>query len=514
MDKSATTETARRQFTLFDAVYVGVLVATFLYIAHPSLAGGFQPDELTSMYLYWSTGAIKSLWNSICFWQGMGRPAGALYYLPLYHLFWLNPKPYHIVQIAILGGSIPIVYCLARLLSSSSAVAFLAVLVLYCHAQLANLVYLGSYIYDVLCGFFYFAALTYYVRIREKDFPLRPIQLLGFLVLYVCALNSKEMAVTLPLIVLTYEALRCPRLSNWKDFLGRNWRFLVPSFIAGLLTVPYVYSKTMSTYALARVGGYRPAYSWDRFLMNNASFVGELLEPYRVANGLLRVFPKAVIALWATVFIYALLRRDRTLQLMTFWVIIVPLPLAFIPIRGGACLYLVLFGWTMIFGQLASDVINLSSKCLTLLGRRSRRNSLPNRRATPDRFSAPMVRAAVVVLLGLVLAILMQVENRRSGRIRLLVQSGQKVVHVIHALSALDLHPAPGSMILLRQSSLFPNAWHTLFIAALVWNDHALHISVEGASDIGEPEMAKMNYVISLSESKATLEHVTERSRL
>ena len=77
--------------------------------------------------------------------------------------------------------------------------------------KLANLVFVGSFIYDVLCGFFYFAALTYYIHIREKEVYLRPLQLFGFLVLYVCALNCKEMAVTLPVIVLIYELLKCPR---------------------------------------------------------------------------------------------------------------------------------------------------------------------------------------------------------------------------------------------------------------------------------------------------------------
>src|SRR6266478_8647244 len=103
------------------------------------------------------------------------------------------------------------VYYLARLLACSRSVAFLAVLALCYHAQLADLVFIGSFIYDVLCGFFYFAALTYYIHIREKGRSLRSTEFAAFLALYICALNSKEMAVTLPVIVLIYEALRRPR---------------------------------------------------------------------------------------------------------------------------------------------------------------------------------------------------------------------------------------------------------------------------------------------------------------
>ena len=51
------------------------------------------------------------------------------------------------------------------------------------------------------------------------------------------------------------------------------------------------------------------------------------------------------------------------LQLMAFWIVIVPLPLAFIvPMRGDAPLYLLLFGWAMIFAKIAFDLITLISK--------------------------------------------------------------------------------------------------------------------------------------------------------
>jgi len=111
-----------------DVLCVLVLIAYFLHFAVPSLAGGFNDDEMMNIYGYWRLGALKSLWANICFWKGIGRPAGALYYLPLYHFFSLNPQPYRVVQVSILAASIPMVYYLARLLASCRLVAFLAVL--------------------------------------------------------------------------------------------------------------------------------------------------------------------------------------------------------------------------------------------------------------------------------------------------------------------------------------------------------------------------------------------------
>ena len=127
--KGAETERAYRH-TMLDAICVAVLIAYFLHFAFPALRGGFQADEMMNMGIYWRAGALKSLLANVLFWTTFYRPGGALYYLPLYHFFALDPRPYRIVQISILAVSIPMIYYLSRRLSSSRSVAFLAVLAL------------------------------------------------------------------------------------------------------------------------------------------------------------------------------------------------------------------------------------------------------------------------------------------------------------------------------------------------------------------------------------------------
>src|SRR6266550_6324701 len=234
----------------FDVIGVTVLIAYFLHFALPALSGGFREDEMMNLGICWCAGALKSLLANIIFWKlflcpgdalyylplYLYRPGGAVYYLPLYHFFGLDPLPYRIAQISILVLSIPIAYYLARLLASSRSVAFLAVLAFCYHPYVANLVFVGAFIYDVLCGFFYLAALTYYVHFREQNICLRPVQLLIFLALYVLALDSKEMAVTLPAIVLIYEVLKSPRWASWNAFLSWSWRCLALSLMGGAVT--------------------------------------------------------------------------------------------------------------------------------------------------------------------------------------------------------------------------------------------------------------------------------------
>ena len=518
---------------VIDVVCVIAIVAYFLHFALPSLAGGFNEDEMMNMHGYWRPGALKSLWANIFFWKGISRPAisrpaGALYYLPLYHFFSLNPQPYRIVQISILTASIPIVYYLARLLASSRSVAFLAVLALSYHVELANLVFIGSFIYDVLCGLFYFAALTYYIHIREREIALRPMQLLGFLALYICALNSKEMAVTLPLIVLIYEVLKCPRFGEWKQFARHNWRFAVPALIAGLLTVPYIYGKTQGSKPLARLTAYRPSYSWHTFTTSNAHFIDEVFylsgsKTYHMTGGML-------LAVWAAVFLYAFLRRNRMLQLMAFWVVITPLPLAFIPLRGGACLYILLFGWAMIFAKLVSDLIGLILKSGTFLGQGVGTGATTgaiigaaatNRvrgaaigaavGAAMSKMSPPIFRVFATILAASALAIFTQWKNQRFDHISTMLGIGQKTLHVIQAFRSLDLHPAPGSMILLRpENRFYQNGYYPAFVASLVWNDHSLLTIVAGQGQLTEQQIAKMHYIISLTEFQAKLVRAPE----
>ncbi len=494
-----------------------ILVLYFLHFALPSLAGGFNEDEMMNMYVYWFSGAFKSLWANVCFWTGSGRPGGALYYLPIYHFFSLNPQPYRIVQISILTASIPMLYYLARLLASSRSVAFLGVLAFCYHAQLADLVFIGSFIYDVLCGFFYFAALTYYIHIREKGRSLRSTEFAAFLALYIFALNCKEMAVTLPLIVLIYEALRRPRFGEWQQFVHRNWRFAVPALIAVLLTVPYVYGKTQGSNALARVTGYTPDYSWHRFTTSNAHFVNELF--YLVPNHVMT--QGMLLVLWAAIFVYAFSRRDRMLELMAFWVVITPLPLAFIPLRGGACLYILLFGWAMIFAKLVSDLIRLLSESPISVSQGVGagattgtviEGAATNRRgaiigAAAGKMWPQIFRMFATILVASVLAIFTQWENQRFGSVPAsLLSIGQKASHVIQAFHSLDLHPAPGSMILLKpENRFYQNRYYPVFVASLVWNDHSLRIYVATENQVTEQQIAKMDYIISLTEFQAKL---------
>jgi hypothetical protein len=518
-----TTPARAYRCTRVDAICVLLLIAYFLHFALPARQGGFREDEMLNLWAYWYVGPVQSLFALTKFWTSYYRPGGALYYLPLYHFFGLNPFPYRIVQISILALSVPIAYSLARLLASSRSVAFLAILAFCYHPYVADLVFIGAFIYDVLCGLFYLAALTYYVHIREKGACLRPLQLALFLVLYICALDSKEMAVTLPVIILIYELLKSSRWPSWNAVLSCSWRDAVPALIGGAITAFYVYSKIGGIRSTTGSNAYRPLYSWHNFVTSNARFVGELLY---APEG---ITPTALLLLWAAVCIYAFLRRDRMLRLMAFWIVIVPLPIAFIlPIRRGGCLYLLLFGWSMICARASCDLIAFMANAFVAHGQRigiyrTSKTTLQGAAAgtvaggalvagASTATSSWTVRVVLLSALAVSFALFTDWENRRLATVQHLLGIGQKVSQVITAFDSLNLRPAAHSTVLLKPNEqLFQNKWHPLFIASLVWNDHSLQIWIDKVSKITPQQMEGADYIISLTEFDAKVIRSPER---
>jgi hypothetical protein len=497
--------------TVLDGMCLAILIAYFLHFALPALRGGFREDEMMNMGICWRAGPLKSLLANVMFWKVFDvpggalynlplylyRPGGAFYYLPLYHFFKLDPLAYRVVQVSILAASIPLVYYLSRRLASSRSVAFFAVLLLCYHPRLTGLIFVGAFIYDVLCGLFYFAALAYYIHVRETRGSLRPLQLFGFLGLYICALNCKEMAVTLPVMVLIYEVLESTRWTDWNAFLRWARAYAAPSLIAGTLTALYIYGKTHGSGSLASLDPYQPRYSWHDFMVSNTSFVGELLFTGHA------ITPLTVLGLWLGVFAYAFTRRNRLLQLMAFWIVIVPLPLAFIvPVRGDAPLYLLLFGWAMIVATIVFDLISLISKlCLAVSNRIAAARGATSADAS-TKVSLQIVRITALLLVAFGIATFTQRENQRLQMPWRNV--GTKTAHVIQAFQSLNLRPLHGSrVLLLLKDNVFHNKWNVFFIASLIWNDHSLRIWVENPTELTPEQQANADYILSISEVDA-----------
>jgi len=124
----------------------------------------------------------------------------------------------------------------------------------------------------------------------------------------------------------------------------------------------------------------------------------------------------------------------------------------------------------------------------------------------PGKTAARALRIALVSVLAVSFALFLDWENRRLRIVPNLLGVGEKVSHVIAAFDSLDLRPAPKSTVLLKpDEQLFQNKWHPLFIASLVWNDRSLQIWIDKLSKVTPEQLAKVDYIISLTEFKATV---------
>ena len=94
------------------------------------------------------------------------------------------------------------------------------------------------------------------------------------------------------------------------------------------------------------------------------------------------------------------------------------------------------------------------------------------------------------------------------------MSSGQKSLRVIQALRSLNLHPPPGSKILLKpETRFYQNPYYPVFVASLVLNDRSLRIYVAGQHQLTQQEIANMSYVISFNEFSANLVRAAESDR-
>ena len=138
------------------------------------------------------------------------RPFGALVYRASFAVSGFNLLPLRVLLLVILGLSMLLVYCLVRRLTLSREAGVLAALLASYHSEYWPLLFNTGMLYDIFCCFFYFCALVYYLRIRQSGRLLRWFELLIFCCLYILALDSKELGVSLPVVIGAWELLFNP----------------------------------------------------------------------------------------------------------------------------------------------------------------------------------------------------------------------------------------------------------------------------------------------------------------
>lgn len=236
--------------------------------------------------------------------------------------------PFRAFLTLVMGLNIFLLFAFARRLTGTREAGILAALLSSVHINISGYYFNTGQIYDIFCYSFYFLAIIYYLRIRQQGYRLNWLQTLMFCGLYVLALDSKELAVSFPIIIAAWEFFHtAPRwkFSAWGRYLRRD---LLPLGLVALMTAAYIPGRVMARDGIAAAPGYKMEISAATYLDRVGFYLGELFyapgwfdERRTVAFALLLLAG----ALWT---------RSRVLAVC--WVLFFGgiLPMAFIGQRG------------------------------------------------------------------------------------------------------------------------------------------------------------------------------------
>jgi len=158
------------------------------------------------------------------------HPLTILSYTLEYHFFKLNPAAYHATNLAFHLMNTGLVFWLIILLCGSAPVAFVTAVLFGIHPLHVESVAWVAERKDVLYSFFYLGALISYLYLRKKH---QARYYIIALLLFICSLLSKAMAVTLPVMLILFDYFAGEKI-RLKTILSKT-PFFICSAISALI---------------------------------------------------------------------------------------------------------------------------------------------------------------------------------------------------------------------------------------------------------------------------------------
>jgi hypothetical protein len=332
---------------LKSAALAAFLAVWFLGQTWRGLFIEFTEDDLMNLYLAWVMPLRRLLLGNLTPFTSVYRPVGSALYRLAFLFPGFSPRPFRIVFYAVMLLNIWLIYRVVKLLTESSEIAALCALLGSYHKRLMDLFVNNGTVYDVICFTFFWLTFYYYVAARRKYGTIRGWRLVIFGFLYSLALNSKEMAASMPLLLLGYEAIY-HRPSGWTPRALLRWlsgQYAV--WISAIITVIAIKAKTAAGGPYEGVTDYVPHFSAQQFFFTSGRFLSQLVftpEDPRT--------PAVVLLAFALVWTIAIVARSRVLLLAALIVTVTPLPANFIAARGFYAMYVPLLGWALFAGTI------------------------------------------------------------------------------------------------------------------------------------------------------------------
>lgn len=426
----------RRTILLRLAVAV-FLIGYLFWFAGAGIGAQFTDNDLMNLSFHLTPSFGKLLWSNVTYWSSMYRPMGGVVYAASYRLFGFSPLPLRIICFGLILVNLFLLYRVVVRLTDSAEAALLATLLVTYHAWFVDLYYSSGTIYELLCYAFYCGAFYYYLTIRQSGRMPNSRQWLIFLALYVAGLDSKELAVTLPLCIGVYECL-------WHS----NWRAKAAAPLKGMLlsaaiTVPYVIGKLTGPESLAANPLYRPEISFSRYIHTLDLYLNVLFYQdhfFRPGKTIILLVLMLGLALW---------QRSRPMLFAWSFAFFSVLPFIFVPHYSGFFMYLPAAGWAIYMAV-----------ALAMLRRRL----------------APRLPAAVVFLaVAAILAPMHTVMSRKTMRVFTSAELPTRTM--IAELRRVQPALPRGARVLFQNDPFPPRTYWLAFLVQLFYDDPGIQVS-------------------------------------
>ncbi len=446
-----------RKWRIGAWLVAAAMAVYFWHFAHGALRAHFAVDDPMNLGIYWRRGLGPSLLDVAMLWRTAYRPMGAVFYLPIYDAFGMNPLPYRIAVLALLAANIFLSFQVAMelltgkkgtdrsvhsaglaagqgsasgdrvvspLFQSPLAAATLTAVLVTAHASMTAIYYNTSMIYDVLA--FFFTALMLWVYMRWRGNLAAGVTVV---LLYFAAINSKEIAVVGAAWVVAYELLSY-----------RPWKWVVPAIVSAI-GMAFTAARALGPNSLSKQDGYQLQITAHRFFVNARIYFNDLFYTSYFSTS------RRVAIAWALTLIFCAIVRRRELWWAWFLASTAMLPVIFtVQPRAGGSLYLPLLAVALWMATAA-----------TILFER-----------WPVRQWAAAALAGLLMVPGTL--------HYWNERAEWLLRDQQLTWTVLTQIRDLPERPKPGSRVLFEQNPF--RDWDTWFIANLLWNDHTIDIKL------------------------------------
>jgi hypothetical protein len=250
------------------------------------------------------------------------RPLGMFVYWILWHLWKSNPLPYHIVAWAIHTLNVFLVYLILSHLTKSKYAAAIGAMLFSFQGIYGEIFWSFGTIFELVSGLLYFISLWLYVR-----GPLSARRMVLIAAIYILAIKSKEMAITLPVVLLSYELLVRPR--NHKLDAAQIWSLAKHFSILAIIAIWFTYLKVSTMAGMTSSQPYSPSHPYYMELS-----LRSLKQGYAwYFNAIFKVTLNSFLEILSGVLLTYLLvfKRDRVTLFFISYLLVSLLPIVIFP---------------------------------------------------------------------------------------------------------------------------------------------------------------------------------------